>query len=149
MPGRPSSNQQLADRLVITSIRLTRTLRARWRSGRLSGPEISALAAIVYSRRLAAKDLARLEEVTPATISRLVAQMERKGLVRRTADAADARVQWIVATALGARLVREGHEARIAPLAEAVAALPRSKRQALADAAAILEEITAALGRSG
>jgi DNA-binding MarR family transcriptional regulator len=137
-PGR-----DLADALVMVSVGLMRTLQALWRSGDLSGPEISALAVIVYSDGVAARDLAALEQVTPATISRLVAGLEANGLVRRDADARDARLQWIKATAIGARRIREGHERRIAPLAHVVAALPREKRRKLEEAAAILDEVIA------
>lgn len=137
-PGR-----DIADALVLVSVRLTRTLQALGRSGDLSGPEISALAVIVYSDGVTARDLAALEQVTPATISRLIAGLEEKALVRRDADAHDARLQWIKATAMGARRIREGHERRIAPLARVVAALPREKRQKLEEAAAILDEVIA------
>lgn len=140
--------RDLADALVMNAIRLTRTLRALRSSTGLTGPEISALAVIVHAKRIAARDLAALEEVTPATISRLVAAMEAKGLVRRTPDRRDARLQWIVATPLGARRIREGHERRLAPLAAALAALPREKRAKLADASAILAEAITTLQAS-
>jgi DNA-binding MarR family transcriptional regulator len=139
------SPRDLADALVLNAIRLTRTLRALRRNEHLTGPEISALAVIVYSKRIAARDLARLEEVTPATISRLVAAMEVKGLVRRTPDRRDSRLQWIAATPLGVRRINEGHERRLGPLVALLAALPREKRAKLADAAAILSEVIVAV----
>ncbi len=72
-----------------------------------------------------------------------MAGLESKGFVRRDADARDARLQWIKATAIGARRIREGHERRIAPLARVVAALPREKRKKLEEAAAILDAVIA------
>lgn len=137
--------RDLADTVVMNAIRLTRTLRAHRRSESLTGPEVSALAVIVHAGRIAARDLAALEEVTPATISRLVAAMEAKDLVRRTPDKRDSRVQWISATPLGVRSIRAGHDRRLAPLAAILAALPREKRAKLAEAQAILAEAIAAI----
>lgn len=143
-----ASPRDLADALVMNAIRLTRTLRALRRSEHLTGPEVSALAVIVHAKRIAARDLAALEEVTPATISRLVAAMEAKGLVRRTPDRRDSRLQWIAATPLGVRRIRAGHERRLAPLTAVLTALPREKRAKLAEASVILAEATAALQNS-
>ena len=140
-----TASRDLADTLVLNAIRLTRTLRALRQAEHLTGPEISALAVIVHSKRIAARDLAAFEEVTPATISRLVAAMEGKGLVTRTADKRNSRLQWIAATPLGARRIREGHERRLAPLAEVLTSLPRDKRAKLTEASAILAEAIATL----
>ena len=140
-----SASRDLADALVLNAIRLTRTLRALRQAEHLTGPEISALAVIVHAKRIAARDLATFEAVTPATISRLVAAMEEKGFVTRTADKRDSRIQWIAATALGARRIREGHERRLAPLVEVLAALPREKRARLTEAQAILAQAIATL----
>lgn len=143
-----AASHDLADTLVMNSIRLIRTLRADRRSEDLTGPEVSALAVIVHAKQIAARDLATFEEVTPATISRLVAAMEGKGLVRRTPDKRDSRLQWIVATPLGLRRMRAGHDRQLAPLAEILAALPREKRAKLTEAAAILAETIFALQAS-
>ena len=70
------ADQQLADDMVMAAIRLTRTLRMLNRGSALSGPKISVLAVVAHAGRITARDLARLEEVTPATISRLLASME-------------------------------------------------------------------------
>lgn len=137
--------RDLADTVVMNAIRLTRTLRAHRRDEHLTGPEVSALAVIVHAGRIAARDLAALEEVTPATISRLVAAMEAKDLVRRTPDKRDSRVQWISATPLGARSIRVGHDRRLAPLTAVLAALPREKRAKLAEAQVIMAEAIAAI----
>ena len=134
----------LADRLIWAAVRLTRTLRALTKSSALTGPQISALSVIVFSGRIAARDLARLEEVTPATISRLIADLEAEGIVRREADKRDARVQWISATPKGARLITEGHRRRLAPLAKAIAALSRKERQTIDEAIELIEGLTKA-----
>lgn len=143
-----NSSRDLADTLVMNAIRLTRTLRTQRRAEHLTGPEVSALAMIVHAGRATARDLAAAEEVTPATISRLVAAMEAKDLVRRTPDKRDSRLQWITATPLGIRRIQAGHERRLAPLTAALASLPREKRAKLAEAAEILADAISAVQNS-
>lgn len=132
---------ELADQVVMAAIRLTRTLRALTKTSALTGPEISALAVIVYAGRITGKDLAALEEVTPGAISRTVAGLESAGLVRRAADAADSRVKWIAPTAKGAALTRDGHHNRLAPLAAGIAGLTAQERRTLSDAAALIDRL--------
>ena len=136
--ARETESTMLADSFVVVCVRLIRTLRAFSRSADLTEPEISALSAIVYSERIAARDLARIEGVTPATISRLVADMETKGLVKKSLDHRDARLQWIAATPLGKRRIGEGHARRVTPFATVLAGLPLKDRETLAAAAVIL-----------
>ena len=66
------SNQavfDLADRLTLGAIRLTRTLRGiRPSSGGITWPEISALAVLVHAGRIAARDLAAGRVLTEADI---------------------------------------------------------------------------------
>ena len=134
-----NSESDLATRLVGTAIRLTRTLRTLTRSSAYSGPQVSALTAIVFSGRITGRDLARLEEVTPATISRLVVELERCDLVLREPDIADARKQWISATSRGKAAVVEGHARRVQPLLEATTALSQKERAELDAGLRIIE----------
>lgn len=137
---------KLADVMVMAAIRLTRTLRAQNRSAELSGPQISALAAIVYSPRISARELARLEEVTPATISRLLAGMEAAGLISRTRDEEDARLYWIHATTEGRRLIEQGHRKRLTPLAKVISNLSTQERRNLASSAELWQRLIRELG---
>lgn len=115
----------------MAAIRLTRTLRALTHSTGLSGPQISIMATVVHAERIAARDLALLEEVTSATISRQVTELESMGLLARRRDERDTRVQWITATARGKRLITEAHRLRLEPLARAMAGLSSEQRQVL------------------
>ncbi len=132
----------LADALVMSAIRLTRTLKALNRTSALSGPQISLLSVVVHAGQIAARDLARHEEVTPATISRLIASLEEQQLIARKRDAVDSRVQWVTATARGLQLVREGHRRRLAPLVDALHRLSPSQRATLQDATDIVAGLT-------
>lgn len=142
------TSEALADALTLAAIRLTRTLRALNRSGKLTGPEISALAVIAYAGKIRARDLASYEEVSPPAISALIQAMETKGLVKRARDADDGRVQWISATAKGARLIAEGHARRIAPLKTAIDALSATERARIGEAIAVIDRLAAAVRNS-
>ncbi len=137
------SSEELADGLVMAAIRLTRTLRAPNRSGKLTEPEISALAVIVYAGKIRAKDLAEYEEVSAAAISVLIKQLEAKEFVRRSKDADDGRALWITATPHGARLLRDGHAKRLAPLVAAISELSERDRARVGDATSIVDRLTA------
>ena len=133
----------LADRTVLTAIRLTRWLRAADPSPNLSGPQASALAVIVHSGRIRMSDLARREEVTRPSITRTATELIGLGLILRDIDAADRRVSWLSATETGRAVLAEGKARRLGPLRSALSALPVDDRRALADGVAVLEAIVA------
>jgi DNA-binding MarR family transcriptional regulator len=69
----------LADDLVVSAVRLTRWLKAADSAARLSGPQASALAIIVYAGHITPSDLARLEQVKRPTIARVLGQLTDAG----------------------------------------------------------------------
>jgi DNA-binding MarR family transcriptional regulator len=89
-------------------------------------------------------ELARAEQVTPATVSTLVAELERLGLVVRSPDPADARVRRVAPTPEGVALMKEGRRRRVARLAAAVDELEAADRATLARAADLLEALVTA-----
>ena len=74
-------------------------------------------------------------------MSRIVASLERKRLVRRKRDRKDARLHWIALTSLGVQRAKEGRLRQIAPLAAAIARLDKTKRAILTEAADILDAL--------
>ena len=135
------TNVALADRLHSAAIHLLRRLRSEDVGTGLSAPRLSALSVIVFAGPIAMSDLAAAEQVRPPTISRLVKDLEREGLVRRLPDPNDGRVQRVEATREGARLLHEGRRRRVAALAADLARLPAQRRSLLARAADILEDL--------
>lgn len=135
---------ELADRLVLASVRLTRRLRAQDEAARLSGPQASALAVIVHAGRIRPSRLAELEEVRRPTIARVLSQLQAQGLIRRETDPEDGRASWVVATCAGAALISEGQARRIAPLARQMDRLGASDRAAIEFALPILERLSKA-----
>ena len=87
-------------------------------------------------------DLARIEQVKPPTMTKVVAGLESAGLVRRRADEEDARAVRLEATARGTKLLQEGRRRRVERLAVALDGLDADEVEALARAAAILERVS-------
>lgn len=129
----------LADRLHSAAIHLLRAVRVEDRATGLSGPRLSALSVIVFGGPLSLSALAGAEQVRPPTISRLVQDLEREGLVERVRDPGDGRVWKVRATARGRQLLEEGRRRRVVRLAAAVEALPAAERRLLARAVNLLD----------
>jgi DNA-binding MarR family transcriptional regulator len=130
-----------ADRLHSAAIHLLRSLRTEDRSSGLSGPRLSALSVIVFAGPIAMSALAAAEQVRPPTMTRLVAELERLGLVERARDSEDLRGIQVRATAKGRRLLEEGRRRRVERLARALEALPVGERKLLARAAELIERM--------
>ena len=145
-PGRAGSAEQaaLADRLHSAAIRLLRRLRAEDAASGVSAPRLSALSVLVFGGAHTMGELAAAEQVRPPTISRLVRELERDGLVERAGDPHDARVQRVRATAAGRALLAAGRARRVERLAASVAELTAEERAALAAALPLLERLAAA-----
>ena len=107
--------RELADRLHSAAIHLLR--RAR-RSDPLTGAtpaQLSALSVLMSGRKTLG-ELAAAEQVRAPTVSRLAAEMERAGLIRRREDPTDARVVHAEMTAKGRRVLGKGRDLRIADI---------------------------------
>lgn len=128
-PDAPADAIAVADRLHSAAIHILRRLRREDDASGLTAARLSALSVVVFTPRLRLGDLAAAERVAPPTMSRLVAALERDGLVRRRADPDDARVQLVEPTEAGRRLLEEGRRRRVAALARDVAELPEEVRR--------------------
>ena len=133
--------ERLAERLHAAAIHLLRRLRAEDAASGLTAPRLSALSVLVFGGPRTMGELAAAEQVRPPTISRLVRDLERDGLVVREPDPDDARVQRVHATAAGEALLLAGRQRRVARLAAAVAALEPAERATLERAAPLLERL--------
>src|SRR6476619_4222266 len=90
-PASPAPHD-LADRLHSVAIHLLRRLRREDDASGLPSPQLSALSVIVFGGPLTLGALAAAEQVRPPTITRLIAAMEKAGLIEREIDQADRRV---------------------------------------------------------
>jgi DNA-binding MarR family transcriptional regulator len=139
----------VADRLHASAIRLLRSLREVDVATGLSGPRASALSVVVFRGPLPIGALAAVEQVRPPTMTRLVAGMERRGLVERARDPGDGRVQVIRATAKGRAVLQAGRRRRVEKLAEGVRRLPVRERNILERAAWLIDGLASGGAEAG
>ena len=108
----PAEIRELADRLHSSAIHLLRRLRRVDDSTGLTAPKLSALSVIVFGGPVTLGDLANAEQVRPPTMTHLVRELQRGGLVRTRTDPQDRRVTRVEATARGVRLLTKGRSRR-------------------------------------
>jgi DNA-binding MarR family transcriptional regulator len=131
----------VADRVHSAAIHLLRRLRRQDEAIGLSAARMSALSVVVFGGPVTIGRLAEAEQVSGPTITRLLAAMERDGLLKRARDADDRRVIWIKATPRGTRLLQEGRRRRVEALAAELAALDPADLTLLARAAELIERV--------
>jgi DNA-binding MarR family transcriptional regulator len=141
-PVKPAA--AVADRLHSAAIHLLRRLRKQDDASGLSAARMSALSVAVFGGPVTIGQLAKAEQVSAPTMTRLVVGMARDGLVTREGDPADGRVVWIRATAKGARILQEGRKRRVAALAAQLEDLPAAELELLARAADVVERLAGA-----
>lgn len=134
---------QSASRLHSGAIRMLRVVRAADDATGLSAPRLSALSVLVFGGAKSLSALARAEQVTPATMSKLVSDLEADGLVAKRVDASDRRGVRIEVTARGRALMEKGQKARLALLQARLAKLSAAERAVLDQAAALMQRLAA------
>jgi DNA-binding MarR family transcriptional regulator len=135
---RPVSDLAAHLRLAVT--RSARRLRQE-AGGGLSPTLAAALATVERHGPLTPSELAARERVRRPTATRLIAGLEERGLVARTADPGDRRSSLIAVTPDGAALLRELRTRKDAFLARRLRDLPAEDRDTLARAALLLERL--------
>lgn len=128
----------LAEMLHRGAIGLLRGVKVADETTGVSPPRLSALSVLVFGGAQSLKSLAVAEGVKPPTMSKLVAELEAAGLVRKSADRDDGRGVRIEATAAGRKLMLEGRDRRLALLTARLQALSKEERADLRRAAPAL-----------
>jgi DNA-binding MarR family transcriptional regulator len=129
---------ELAPRLRLAIARLARRLRQE--GGTDLGPsQLVALATIERHGPLAPSELAERERIKRPTATRIVANLERAGLLTRVRDPEDGRSSILSVTADGRALLRRLRERKTAFLARRLRELPAQDRRTLERAAELLE----------
>ena len=109
-----SNRREAADRIHSAAIHLLRRVReVDARAMGLSPARASALSVLVFGGARSLTELAEAEQVTTATMSKLVTALEREGLVRRYPDVNDARAIRIESTAKARRILERGRARRL------------------------------------
>jgi DNA-binding MarR family transcriptional regulator len=140
-PGVP--DDELASRVHSAALHLLRRLAQDDRATGVTAARLSALSVLVFGGPRTIGELARLEGVTPPTMTRLVAAMVADGLVDRLEDPADRRVVRVQASATGRALLLEGRDRRLTTLATMIKPLTPKERRRLDAAAATIERMLA------
>ena len=137
----------LATAMRISISRLARRLRVE-RLGLggtetvLSDIQLAALAALERHDSMSPGELAEHEKVQPPSMTRVIAVLEERGLVRREPHATDRRQVILTVTDDGRDLVQRVRRRREAWLALRLQELAPDERQILRAAAPILEKIS-------
>jgi DNA-binding MarR family transcriptional regulator len=135
-----SSRREAADLIHSAAIHLLRRVRETdARAMGLSPARASALSVLVFGGARSLTELAEAEQVTAATMSRLVGALEREGLVRRYPDVNDARAIRLEATAKARRILERGRERRLDLLERLLSAATADEIEAVRVAAQAVE----------
>jgi len=129
----------VADRLHSAAIHLLRRVRKTDTASGVGPAQLSALSVLVFGGARTLGELARAEQVRPPTMTRIVAGLQRAGLVRCERDAQDRRVVRVRATPRGVQVMQAGRRRRIELLAARLRRLTPRSRALLGRAADILE----------
>jgi len=142
------SDAGLASALRISVSRLARRLRAE-RTVRglpelseLSDTQIGALATLEHHGAMTPGELADHEKVQPPSMTRVIAVLEQRNLVTRSAHATDKRQVMLSVTDAGRDLVYQSRRLRDAWLAKRLRELTPQERAKLRAAAPILEKLS-------
>ena len=136
----PLGQPELAARLRLVLNRLARRLRNQTPDD-LSPSLTSALVTIELRGPVTLGRLAACERVTPPSVTRMVATLERLGLVRREADPVDRRVARVSLTTAGARVVQRTRTRKTAYLARRLAKLDEAEVALVRQALPVLERL--------
>jgi len=117
---------------------LRRVREADGRAMGISPARASALSVLVFGGARSLTELATAEQVTNATMSKLVTAMEVEGLVRRYPDVNDARSIRIEATPKARRILQRGRARRLDLLERLLAEATDAEIDAVHTAAEVL-----------
>ncbi|HUE77946.1 MAG TPA: MarR family transcriptional regulator [Longimicrobiales bacterium] len=130
---------ELAERLHALAIHLLRRVRPADAESGLSAARLSALSVLVFGGAQSMGELAEAEQVSAATMSRLVSGLEAEGLVKRERDRSDGRRLRVSATAAGQRALHAGRARRVVLMSGMLAGLGPGGRASVLEAVEILE----------
>lgn len=132
----------VAAKLHSAAIRVLRAVRVADAETGVSAPKLSALSVLTFGGPRSLSSLAAVEQVTAATMSKLVSDLEAEGLVAKRTDHRDRRGLRIEVTSKGRVLMEEGRRRRLALLQQRLAKLTKAERARLEAAADIMLKLT-------
>jgi DNA-binding MarR family transcriptional regulator len=132
--------RDIADRLHSAAIHLLRRARRTDPLTGVSPAQLSALSVLMSGPKTLG-DLAAAEQVRSPTMSRLVSEMERVGVARKTTDRDDARVVRVRATPKGLRALSRGRSMRIEAIERLISELDHEDLATIERAVGTIENL--------
>ena len=130
-------------RLRVAVARLNRRLRQHAETG-LSLTQYAAMVSIADQGPMPLGRLAAVERIAPATVTKIVGQLEAAGLVARTTDRSDGRVVNVAITDDGRERLEQSRQRRTAWLATQLSAPGAPDPADVATTVRVLEALAAA-----
>lgn len=143
--GRNPDPEVVADRLHSAAIHLLRALKGKDKMLGITPAQLSALSVLYFLGPVSITKLAEAEGVKLPTISRLVKDMVRFGLVMREKAENDARSTFISITPKGKALFERGRTARLMAITAALRNLTDDNLETLGTAAILMENAAKAV----
>lgn len=134
-------SQEVADKLHSAAIHVLRMVRREDVATGLSPARLSALSVLVFAGPRTVGDLAQAEQVRSPTMSGLVAELEKEGLVERQRSPEDGRAVVVKPTPRGRRVLHAARRRRVAHLAAALSGLNAEELAVLERAATVMERV--------
>jgi len=120
---------------------LNRRLRQEGLQGDATPSQLTVLATLYRDGPMTLGELAATERVKPPSMTRIVAALEERRLVRRQPDPQDGRVVHVSVTEAGRKAHEEYRKRRDAWLASKLHKLTPDERRLLGDAAVLMERL--------
>ncbi len=136
-----SSPGALGERLIALIDLLHNRIRPSYHTTRLTAARMSALRIIIESDGTTGGQIAQAEQVTQATITRILDGLSENGFIVREGSRQDRRIVDVRATEAGRAAFREAVESQIERLADDLATLSAEDRAEISDALRHLERV--------
>lgn len=136
-----SSISELAALLRPALLRVTRLIRNQRVDMSVTLTQLSAMGTIYKHGAMSAGELAACERVQPPSMTKVLAHLEGRGLVRREAHPSDRRQAIISVTDEGRDLLEREQRSREAWLSKRLAALSADERALLRNALPVLDKL--------
>ena len=122
-------------------LRVTRVIRNQRADMSVTLTQLSAMGTLLKNGAMSAGELATCERVQPPSMTKVLANLEERGLVRRDVHPSDRRQAIIAITADGIALLDEERRSRDAWLNQRLAQLTSQDRAALRNVIPVLDKL--------
>ena len=136
-----SSSEKIAEQLHASAIHLLRKLRREDEASGITASRLSALSVIVFGGPLTLAKLAKIEQVRPPTMTRIVNALELEKLIVKTKSDTDGRIVQLSATVKGRRLLLAARVRRVRVLTSQIAKMREIEQRNLVSALATIQKL--------